>query len=627
MRGHDIFVAVLMTFAAPAGAGEAFAEATPPTPAIIVKTMTVDTVVTPDGNYTTTLHVERVATNQSAAQRIAQQTIEYSESMETAEIAEAFTRKTDGRILEVDRSRIFAQAPPGSPQVPMFTDRKQKVIVFPDVAPEDTVVFTVKRTHKPFFASQFFGGQVFQRDWAFEDVRERITLPKTMAAHIDAIGVDHQFEQAGENVTHIFFYKNAHPPATAPSALSLWDTDPQYTISTFPDYAAIATAYWQLASGKAAVTPRIQALADEIAAAATDRREQAHLLHDWVSKHIRYVAILLGNGGFEPHDAATILGNGYGDCKDHVVLLEALLAAKGIASAPVLINSGNRYRLPEAATPAAFNHVLSYLPEFDLYIDSTVGVAPFGMLVADEYGKSVAVATEPNPSVATLPLVTTEDNEEKLQTTAQLMPDGSVSGQSTTVASGPFGIRLRQLAASVEARGQSQWAETYFKSLGWHGTASFQFDPPRAQLAPIYAFSASFELEARPEFLESRAFEPPGGIRMLVRPGEFLLGSWTLPKTAPTPCFSGRQIEELSLTLPPGRDIETLPSGKNIDNAYLRYESNWQRDGQVVTVRREISVKVPVAICRDEIRSQLAEAIAEIRGDHRAAIALKPLVH
>jgi hypothetical protein len=113
---------------------------------------------------------------------------------------------------------------------------------------------------------------------------------------------------------------------------------------------------------------------------------------------------------------------------------------------------------------------------------------------------------------------------------------------------------------------------------------------------------------------------------MLVRPGEFLLGSWTLPKTAPTPCFSGHQIEELSLTLPPGRDIELLPRGKIVENPYLRYQSDWSRDAQVVIVRREITVKLPVAVCRDEIREQLAKAIAEIRGDYRAEITLKPLV-
>jgi hypothetical protein len=44
-------------------------------------------------------------------------------------------------------------------------------------------------------------------------------------------------------------------------------------------------------------------------------------------------------------------------------------------------------------------------------------------------------------------------------------------------------------------------------------------------------------------------------------------------KTEPTPCCSGHQVEELSLTLPPGRDAELLPRGKTVENAYLRYQS------------------------------------------------------
>jgi hypothetical protein len=368
-------------------------------------------------------------------------------------------------------------------------------------------------------------------------------------------------------------------------------------------------------------------LADEITTGTSDRRDQAHRIYDWVSKHVRYVAVVLGNGGYEPHEAIKILENGYGDCKDHVVLLEALLKAKGIASVPVLIDSGNRYRAPEVATPAAFNHVLSYLPEFELYADSTAGVAPFGTLPVSEYGKPVALAVEPGASLTSLPLVLTEENDEKLQTTAQLMADGTVTGQSSTTASGPFGVRLRQLATDIESKGREQMAATQLRSLGWSGKGSFEFEPPRDGLARTYTVSGSFELETRPEFMEGKAFAPPQGLRMLVRPGEFLLGSWTLAKAEPTPCFSGHQTEELSLTLPPGRDIELLPKGKTVENPYLRYQSEWKRDGQVVTVRREIMVKLPVAVCRDEIRAQLAAVIAEIRGDYRAEIALKPLVH
>ena len=146
------------------------------------------------------------------------------------------------------------------------------------------------------------------------------------------------------------------------------------------------------------------------------------------------------------------------------------------------------------------------------------------------------------------------------------------------------------------------------------------------QLAPTYTVSGSFELEARPEFLDGKPFALPAGLRLIVRPGEFLPGSWNVSNLEPTPCVSGHQVEELSLTLPPGRDITSLPGGKTVENRYLSYHSDWTQAGRVVTARREIAVKVPVAVCRERVRATLSDAIAQIRGDYRSELALKPLV-
>lgn len=46
------------------------------------------------------------------------------------------------------------------------------------------------------------------------------------------------------------------------------------------------------------------------------------------------MAVYVGAGGVVPHAAQTVLDNRYGDCKDHVALLEALLGAAGIKSTP-----------------------------------------------------------------------------------------------------------------------------------------------------------------------------------------------------------------------------------------------------------------------------------------------------
>lgn len=69
----------------------------------------------------------------------------------------------------------------------------------------------------------------------------------------------------------------------------------------------------------------------------SDRRRQAEAIYQWVAQNICYVAVYLGNGGLEPNSASSVLSNRYGDCKDHIMLLEALFAAQGIVSTLVLL--------------------------------------------------------------------------------------------------------------------------------------------------------------------------------------------------------------------------------------------------------------------------------------------------
>ena len=144
-----------------------------------------------------------------------------------------------------------------------------------------------------------------------------------------------------------------------------------------------------MVASKIVVTPRVLAKANEITAGITDRREQARKLYEWVAGHVRYVALLFGDGGVAPHAADTILADSYGDCKDHAVLYSALLKAKGISSQPVIINATNGYFVPQVPQLLTFNHMIVWLPEFGLYADTTANSAPFGALPQFEYGKPV----------------------------------------------------------------------------------------------------------------------------------------------------------------------------------------------------------------------------------------------
>jgi hypothetical protein len=118
-------------------------------------------------------------------------------------------------------------------------------------------------------------------------------------------------------------------------------------------------------------------------------------------------------------------------------------------------------------------------------------------------------------------------------------------------------------AVSIEAGGRQQMAATQLRKLGWAGTGTYDFDPPRDGLVPSYAITGFFQLEQRPDLLDGKTFALASGLRLLVQPGEFLPGSWTLPKAEPTPCFSGHQVEELFLTLPPGREHQLAAGCQN----------------------------------------------------------------
>jgi len=101
--------------------------------------------------------------------------------------------------------------------------------------------------------------------------------------------------------------------------------------------------------------------------------------------------VIVDRSGLIPNTTEDILKRRYGDCKDHVTLLGALLKAKGIDSSPALINLGTAYTLTDLAVISPFNHVILYVPQEDLYLDSTAPTVRPGDLYVDIAGKPVVL--------------------------------------------------------------------------------------------------------------------------------------------------------------------------------------------------------------------------------------------
>jgi transglutaminase-like putative cysteine protease len=240
-------------------------------------------------------------------------------------------------------------------------------------------------------ASAYSAISTFTRTVPFDDARFSIMASAFMKLVLDAHGVHTDQETHDGKTVYRWHYSAAAVPID-PASLVPIDRVPRVFVSSIPDWDAFGHIWATLIADKAAVTPPIQALADKLTAGISNRREQAKRLYDWVGANIRWVAIQTGNGRIVPHTAGEVLSNGYGDCKDQVMLLIALIRAKGLPAEPVLINLGNSCTLPGAAVVGAFTHCITYLPEWGIYADTTVGGAPFGTLPFQDYGKPVVHA-------------------------------------------------------------------------------------------------------------------------------------------------------------------------------------------------------------------------------------------
>src|SRR5206468_9062578 len=128
----------------------------------------------------------------------------------------------------------------------------------------------------------------------------------------------------------------------------------------FSDWAAVSRWYEAMAKGRGDVTPAIATAAAGRGTSEGDPSALERILASatMVRDRVRYVAIELGIGGYQPRPASETLSRLYGDCKDKGTLLQAVLAARGITSYPLLVNAGGRMAIPDSSPVLVFNHLI-----------------------------------------------------------------------------------------------------------------------------------------------------------------------------------------------------------------------------------------------------------------------------
>ncbi|SDG23472.1 DUF3857 domain-containing protein [Paraburkholderia phenazinium] len=578
-----------------------------------------------DGTYTLDEVVSyRIETDQGVQQR-SQIPLYYSPSLERLDILDAYTTTRNGKRIDVTPDKILLQQSAESAGAPTFDDGKVKTVVFPDVQTGATLTLHTLRTQKKaLFPGQFASSDNFLDNRVFKSASVTVHVPAALKLHADAIDMQGGLVSSSDSGEQTWRWTIKDTSAHAPEfgAPDLVDHSPRVVTSTFPSFDAVGSAYLERATPQASVTPAIQALSDQITAGLTDRRTQAEALYRWVSTNIRYVAIYLGFGGVVPHSAQAIMDARYGDCKDHVTLLQALLAAKGIVSSPVLVNAESRYSLPAAAAPlAAFDHVITYLPEFKLYADSTAGVARFGTLPITEQGKPALVADDGSGHAAlvSLPLSNPATDHLAVQVRVTLDSDGSVKGNAALKTSGIFDWMSRVIFSSLPPGTESQFAAKLLSFSGQNGEGNFTHGNVHDLTQP-FDYSTQFDLPSYAQLPGPGAIRMPQGTANVID----IAGAFDAfgPATREFPLvFLGRHISEsIELDLPDGLKVASLPKPVQIASSFGSYASSYSQTGNVITLTRSLDITVSSPVVEPKDYPELRKMALAIKRDSLAQI-------
>ena len=577
------------------------------------RSMEVHVAVRPDMSSTTDSTVRLKVLRESAIRTLGQQSLPYVESLSPLEIIEAYTEKADGTKVEVDEANILSRDAVTGFNAIYQRDAKVKTIIFPDIEVGDTLVWITRTVRiDTRFPGHFFFDTVLPRSVPFDTYRLTVVEPASMrlGVSIKGRGLSYEIAKSDAGRQHKFTYRPGSWRLEEANAVSFLDRDPRIVLTTFKDWSEVGTSYWTSMKDRDVVDPGIRNLAEDITKGITDKRAQAAAIDYWVKRNIRYVLVFLGAGGTTPNPPLTVLKNKFGDCKDHVTLMGALLRAKGIASEQILINSGPIYGQPELPVPS-FNHVMLYLPEFDLYTDPTASYTAFAALPLGSHDKPVLHISSAGSRPARTPTMAPDDHVSIARTTATIGADGSVKGTTRQISTGVFAASARAIAARMQNQGRESFAETMLRNLGSPGAGVFAAAAPFNHSEP-YEVWGEFNLSQKLQMPLSGARIIPVGMPILWRPSIGLLGSRIDGRRTDFICFAGTQVEEIELKFAAGLPLPRAIPATSIDNKYFSYESRFVMQDQTVMIRNEFTSKVAGQVCTREIEEELTEPFERV---------------
>lgn len=315
----------------------------------------------------------------------------YNSANESEQIAYVHVLKADGTVVKAGEDAIQDLAPV-QPLSNLYTDYREKHVTVPALRPGDVLEFQfVKTIQTPLANGQFWMQHDFNQRSIVLDEQLDVDIPGGRTVKVKSKpGMNPKVTD--DNGRRVYRWTSSHLTSEEEEKEKNEKEKlqkkkkkayeiPDVQLTTFQSWEEVGRWYAGLEKDRRQPSKEVRAKAEALTQGLSADMDKAEALYDFVAKNFRYVSLSLGMGRYQPHSAAEVLQNAYGDCKDKHTLLAALLEAEGLHASAVLINSFRKLD-PDVPSPAQFNHVITLLPlaNQELWMDTTTEVAPFRLL-------------------------------------------------------------------------------------------------------------------------------------------------------------------------------------------------------------------------------------------------------
>jgi uncharacterized protein DUF3857/transglutaminase superfamily protein len=407
----------------------------------------------------------------------------------------------------------------------------------------------------------------------------------------------------------------------------------------FTNWRQMGAWYRNLTAGRMDASLDIKQKVSELTASSGATLDKMKALARFIQHDIRYVAIELGIGGWQPHAAEEVFTHRYGDCKDKATLFASMLHAIGVDSYYVVINTDRGSVGPRTPAHNGFNHVILAikLPPYTsdkslvatvehpdlgkvLFFDPTNELTPFGEIAGHLQANYGLLVTADGGELLQLPVQPPAMNGIRRAGKMRLDSGGTLRGDVEEARVGDLARSQRwaQRNATTETARMKPIERLFASSMSYFKVthATLASDTPNDQPVELtyafeaekYAKTAGGLLLLRPRVLGSRA----SAILETKEPRQFPIE------------FDGpeRDTDNFEITLPAGYEVEELPVPVDVDLEFASYHSKTESNGTAIRYSRTFEVKqlsVPASQA-----AELKRFYRIIATDERSTAVLRP---